>query len=359
MSQVNVNQIVDASGGVLAPISSVMRNRIINGAMVISQRNGTSSITPTTPFGQYSVDRFNFVFTQGSKFSLQQNAGAVTPPAGFTNYLGCTSTSAYSVLSSDTFVNEQIIEGFNIADLGFGTANATTVTLSFWVRSSLTGTFGGSLFSTNGSTRSYPFNYSIPSANTWTKISVTIPGDTSGTWNTTNGSGMNVRFGLGSGSTYSGTAGAWATGNFTQPTGSVSVVGTNGATWYVTGVQLERGTQATSFEYRQYGQELALCQRYYQTVQNLYAFANNSTTATLGMSFPAMRSAPSGSLYSGTLTLSGQAADYNSTTAITGAGITVQGARFTQAGYTGLTTNSVYIGYANSNTNWIALSAEL
>jgi len=187
----------------------------------------------------------------------------VTPPAGFTNYLGVTSTSAYSVLTGDTFLITQRIEGYNVADLAWGTANAQTITLSFWARSSLTGTFGGSLGNVNAS-RSYPFSYTIASANTWEYKTVTVAGDTSGTWNTGNGRGLSITFGLGSGSTYSGTAGAWASANLVQPTGSVPVVGTNGATLYITGVQLEEGTVATPFERRQYGQELALCQRYFQ-----------------------------------------------------------------------------------------------
>jgi hypothetical protein len=284
VSQIQVNQINDASGGVLAPISSVMRNRIINGAMVISQRDGISSITPTV--NTYTLDRFVVVMTQASKFSVQQNAGAVTPPVGFSNYLGITSTSAYSVTTNDTFLMAQSIEGFNVADLDWGTANAKTVTLSFWVRSSLTGTFGGAL-TNNAANRSYPFNYSVPVANTWTAVSVTIPGDTTGTWLTNNGTGISIRFGLGSGSTYTGTAGSWAAGNLVQPTGSVSVVGTSGATFYITGVQFERGTQATSFEYRQYGTELLLCQRYYQKFQGVGTDDNWASgvafTATVGV----------------------------------------------------------------------------
>ena len=236
------------------------RNRIINGAMVIDQRNAGASVTPTD--GQYLVDRFQAQLTQASKFTAQQNAGSVTPPVGFTNYLGATSLSAYSVVAGDIFNIRQGIEGFNIADLGWGTANAKTVTLSFLVRSSLTGTFGGSL-KNNAGNRSYPFNYSIPVANTWTPISISIVGDTTGTWLTNNGVGINLNFSLGTGSTYSGTAGAWAGANYLSATGATSVVGTNGATFYITGVQLEKGSVATPFEVRSYGTELALCQRYY------------------------------------------------------------------------------------------------
>jgi hypothetical protein len=239
-----------------------MKNRIINGAMVIDQRNAGASVT----FGAgaaYTLDRWFGTSTAANKFSLQQNAGSVTPPVGFSNYLGITSLTAYSVAAGDTFYIQQSIEGFNTSDLAFGTASAKTITLSFQVYSSLTGTFGGALLN-SAANRSYPFNYTVSSANTWTPISVTIAGDTTGTWvGGTNEMGLGIRFGLGSGATFSGTAGAWAAGNFVQPTGSTSVVGTNGATFYITGVQLEVGTQATSFEYRQYGTELALCQRYY------------------------------------------------------------------------------------------------
>jgi hypothetical protein len=230
--------------------------------MVLDQRNGGASVTPVS--GTYTLDRWAADMTQASKYSIQQNAGAVTPPSEFTNYLGITSTSAYSVLTGDTFLIRQNIEGFNIADLGWGTANAKTVTLSFWVRSSLTGAFGGALSNSVVGGRSYPFSYTISAANTWEQKSITIPGDTTGTWLTNNGLGIGVRFGLGSGATFSGTAGAWATGNFAQPTGTTSVVGTNGATFYITGVQLEKGTQATSFEYRQYTTELDLAQRYFE-----------------------------------------------------------------------------------------------
>jgi hypothetical protein len=243
--------------------TAIGRNRIINGDMVVSQRNAGASTTPTTN-ATYNLDRWRNSLTQSSKFSVQQNAGSVTPPAGFTNYLGVTSTSAYSITSGDIFGQIQVIEGFNISDLGWGTANAKTVTLSFWVRSSLTGTFGGSL-SNGGASRSYPFTYTISSANTWEQKTITITGDTSGTWNTTNGVGILLNFSLGTGSTYSGTAGAWAGSEFYSATGATSVVGTNGATFYITGVQLERNTTATPFEWIPYSTELALCQRYFNT----------------------------------------------------------------------------------------------
>jgi hypothetical protein len=273
-----------------------MKNRIINGAMVIDQRNAGASINPTD--GQFSVDRFVIFRSQASKLTAQQNAGSVTPPAGFSNYLGITSSSSYSVVAGDYFLVSQRIEGYNMADLAWGTANAKTITLSFWVRSSLTGTFGGSLQNASQN-RAYPFTYTISSANTWTQVSVTIPGCTDGTWSTTNSEGIGLYFGLGVGSTYSGTAGSWVSNtSLFSATGATSVVGTNGATWYITGVQLEVGSSATSFEWRPFTTELQLCQRYYQTVSGSTVMTTGhcrtSTAADFQFSLRVtMRSAPS------------------------------------------------------------------
>jgi hypothetical protein len=263
MSQLQVNRINDASGGVLSPISSVMRNRIINGAMVIDQRNAGASVTQTNAI-LYTLDRWRTFGSVTSKFSVQQNAGSVTPPAGFTNYLGVTSLAATTLSAGDGYRLEQAIEGYNIGDLGFGTANAKTITVSFWVRSSLTGTFGGALWNTTASAV-YLFSYTISAANTWEYKTITVTGETSQSLNTTNGQGLVLQFSLGAGTDSLGTAGSWGSTFKTGVTGQQQIVGTNGATFYITGVQLEVGTQATSFEYRQYGTELALCQRYFQS----------------------------------------------------------------------------------------------
>ena len=253
------------------------QNRIINGGMTIDQRNAGASVTPAD--GQYTLDRWVAFQSVASKYSVQQNAGSVTAPVGFSNYLGVTSLSAYSVGSTDYNLIQQPIEGFNFADCNWGTANAKTVTLSFWVRSSLTGTFGGSLVN-SANNRSYPYSYTISAANTWEQKSVTVAGDTSGTWiGATNGVGLKVNFGIGVGTTYSGTAGAWAGSQYFTATGATSVVGTNGATWFVTGVQLEVGSTATSFDYRPYGTELALCQRYFQIFTGTNSYAVLSTSS--------------------------------------------------------------------------------
>jgi hypothetical protein len=245
--------------------SSSFKNRFINGAMVIDQRNNGASVTPTS--SAYTVDRWQAVCSVASKFSIQQNAGSVTPPSGFVNYTGCTITSAYTVTANDFFLIGQRIEGFNTADWRWGTASAQTVTLSCWVRSSLTGTFGGVVGNGNTS-RSYPFTFNIPSANTWTLISVTIPGDVTGLWNINANQGVVVWFSLGSGSNYAGTAGSWVSANLNGATGQNQVVQTNGATFYFTGAQIELGTVATSFDYRPFGTEFQLCQRYYEVGGN-------------------------------------------------------------------------------------------
>ena len=261
--------------------SSIMKNRIINGAMVIDQRNAGASVA-TNGTNTYSLDRWRMTYSQNSKFTVQQNANSVATPIGFSNYLGVVSSSAYSVSSTDSFTVAQYIEGFNTSDLNWGTANAKTVTLSFQVYSSLTGTFGGSLMN-SGFNRSYPFTYTISSANTWTTISVTVAGDTSGTWiGATNGIGLRVFFSLGAGSTYSGTAGAWATGEYYSATGATSVVGTSGATFYITGVQLEVGSSATGFEYVNYQTSLANCQRYYSKSYSQTVVAGTVLTGGTG-----------------------------------------------------------------------------
>jgi len=272
------------------------RNRFINGAMVIDQRNAGAAVTA---INVYALDRYKLQGTQSSKINVQQNAASVTPPAGFTYYLGATSQSAFSVAATDYFRIFQPIEGFNTADFAWGTASASPVTLSFWVRSSLTGTHGGS-FSNNDNNRYYVYSYTISSANTWEYKTITVAGDTSGTWKTDNNIGIQLGFNYGTGTTYSGTAGSWGSTQLLAPTGAVSVVGTSGATFYITGVQLEAGTTASPFEYRQYGTELALCQRYYyQTTGGGNTRHAVSGNGSLSQAFPTvffkvtMRTTPS------------------------------------------------------------------
>ncbi len=253
-----------------------MRNRIINGSMVIDQRNnGTSVSASATGALTYTLDRWAYVVSQASKLTIQQHAGAVTPPPGFTKYLGATvgASANVTVGAGDYFFLQQNIEGYNIADFNFGTANAQPITVSFWVRASVTGNFGFSLSTYNplGTFRSYTTTYTINSANTWEYKTITIAGDTGGSavWQTNNAIGIRINFVLGAGSTYTQAAGSWTSDNVVSTPTAVSLITTNSATFYVTGVQLEKGSTATPFEQRLYGTELALCQRYYQQLPSL------------------------------------------------------------------------------------------
>jgi hypothetical protein len=290
---------IDAKGRVTTASTSAItsntgfRNRIINGDMRIDQRNAGASVTATTTVvPTYTLDRWAYYCTQASKFTIQRNAGSVTPPSGYSNYIGLVSSSAYSVISTDNFQIIQRIEGFNTSDLAFGTGSAKTITISFWVYSSLTGTFGGEINNDAG-TQYYPFSFSISSANTWEQKTITIAGSTTGTWASDNSNGLQFSISLGMGSTLVGTAGAWTSSQILAPTGSVNLVATNGAYLYITGVQLEAGSTATDFERRPIGTELALCQRYFSRTDSFNAVGASSSTVISTISFPVeMKSNP-------------------------------------------------------------------
>jgi hypothetical protein len=262
-----------------------LKNRIINGQMVLDQRNAGASITPSTN-GTMSLDRWKCGLNTGlapSKYSVQQSSVA---PAGFNNSVLITSTSAYTVQADDYSTFTQAIEGFNFADFGFGTANAQPLTISFQIRSSLTGTFAG-FIQNNNADRSYPFTFTISAANTWESKTVTVAGDISGTWvGATNSTGLLFGFNLGTGSNRQGTANTWNASNARTVSGVVNLIATNGATMYITGVQLEKGSTATSFDYRPYGTELVLCQRYFERSYNIGAATGSFTNGFIGFNTP-------------------------------------------------------------------------
>jgi len=278
----------------LGALPTGMKNRIINGTMSFDQRNGGASGTAAG----YTIDRWNYGVSLNGKGTWGQNLNAVTPPPNQTAYLGFQSSSSYTLLAADFFTFYQAIEAWNLNDFGWGTSSAKTVTISFWVYSSLTGTFSGVL-KNYASTRTYPFVYTVSNANTWTYISVTVPGDTGGSWVLSGtGGGLFLQFNLGTGSTYSGPANAWANANYTAATGSVSVVSTNGATFYISGVQLEVGSVATQFDLRSDYLEFAMCQRYYNAAIYGIVFIPVAGIGNFGggiciLTFPPMRVAPS------------------------------------------------------------------
>ena len=309
MSQINANSIYDASGGQSARLYGVsMRNggtgwvnRIINGDMRIDQRNAGASVTGIAAVGAlYTLDRWIGWLANVSTANLTVQQSSIAPP-GFTNSLGVTITAAQASLSSGFYsMIWQRIEGFNVADLGWGAAGAQSVTLSFWVRSSVTGQFGGSLLNSSQN-RSYPFAYTISAANTWEQKTITVPGDTSGTWLTNNSTGLILSIGLALGSNSLATANAWGTAAAYSATGQTNLYATNGATFFITGVQLEAGSVATPFERRDYGRELMMCQRYLPVAfipQNNYMYAGQvfgATNAQVFIPFAVIaRTAPTG-----------------------------------------------------------------
>ena len=287
------------------------KNRIINGAMVIDQRNAGAAVTPTNT--DYTLDRWQYSATQASKFTVQRGSASLSVLAntGLNSYMYNAVAATATLGAGDLFTQRQAIEGFNISDFQWGTANAKSVTLSFWVYTSVTGTHSGSL-SNGAGNRCYVFSFSVPSASTWTYVSVTVAGDTSGTWVADNTAGLYLRFNLGAGSTYLGSTGSWGSTLFVGATGSQQVVTVSGGTFHFTGVQLEKGSTATSFDYRPYGTELQLAQRYYWQVNSVASGWNylssainfSSTLAISVVQYPVqMRSGPTISTF-GTINIS-------------------------------------------------------
>ena len=302
----SVSARLDTVGGSSGALSN--RNIFVNGAALIDQRNNGSAVTPTSD-QTYTLDRFQARLNNASKYSVQQVADA---PSGFSNSLKVTSAAATTVGTNDYYQINTPLEGYTTDVLAQGTSAAKQFTLSFYVKSSLTGTFGGA-YSNNQGDRLYAWTYTIDAANTWERKSITITGATDGTWLQTKYAGMWVYWTLGAGSGVQTTAGVWGTSFKRGPTGATNVVATSGATWQITGVQLEVGDTATDFEHRSYADELARCQRYCQDLTPTSgtspyfagsAAAANTTVAVAHIAFPVrMRATPS-------VTLSGTAGDY-------------------------------------------------
>jgi hypothetical protein len=266
----------------------IFGNKIINGEMLIDQRNAGAAVTPAG--SGYVVDRWCAGMNIASKLTFQQVADA---PTGFKNSLRVTVASQYSPASGDTLSVYQIIEGFNVIDCGFGTATPATITLSLWVKSSVAGIY--SCYFRNGSAnRSYVGTIAVTTV--WSKQTITLTADNTGTWLTDSGKGLQFGIDLGSGSSFNNPSGSWQANGNLRTSGSVTFVNqTAGATFNFTGVQIEVGSSATAFERVPIDRQLAACQRYYQCnslIRMIQGYVQGSTTYAQSFMFPFMRVAP-------------------------------------------------------------------
>lgn len=332
------------------------RNKIINGDMAIDQRNSGAAVTTTLA---YPVDRFRIVKDSAAVVSVARTSATV--PAGFSNSMAWTVTTGGNTTTSQGAGIQQLIEGSNITEFSFGSSSAKAITLSFWVRSSVTGTYCITI--SNAVDRSYIKEYTISAANTWEYKTMTIPGDTAGTWLKTNGRGMLISFDLGSGPTLASTANSWLAGDFNHTSNQVNFIGTTGATFYLTGVQLELGTVATPFEYLPYSESLNLCKRYfakYSATSSSSVFGAGSwATTTLGYVFlkyeQQMRSAP-------TITLSGMTLSNGAQKTYSSTGTIYAG---TDSALIGVNTSTTAVAghgailQASSASGYITISSEL
>jgi hypothetical protein len=292
------------------------RNILINGKFEVNQYNDGSS-TSFAAGAYFVADRFDY-YTNAGAFAVYSATHEISSdaPDGFSKSLKITCTSGGTIPSTGEVVFRQKIEGYNSSVLNYGSANGESATVSFWIKASVTGDYGLQFVYYDGTnSQFYVSKYTVNSANTWEYKTVTIPPQTTNAFdNVTNGNGLTVYWDLGEGSTYSGTAGAgWGTTYLNGLSGGVKLMENTGATWQITGVQLEVGDTATPFEHRSYGDELARCQRYFlmckpETSAGIThaGFANlnaRSTTARYSVvHFPvSMRVRPSVA-YSGSLT---------------------------------------------------------
>lgn len=278
------------------------KNLLMNGAQVISQR-GTSAITASSSADTFITDRFRISNYSDATFTGQQ---VVDAPTDFEYSCKVTTTGTDTSLASSQYQRFiTAIEGYNMNHLNYGTSNAKTCTLTFHVKSSLTGAFY--VFGFNASAnRSIVVGYTIDAANTWEKKTLTIAGDTSGTWNTTNGAGMYFGWLLGSGTDrHTTTTDAFQAGFVMGKSDQVNLAGTNSATWQITGIQLELGEKSTDYEHRPVSDEMLSCQRYfYKMPINTYGpfFCNYVSTHRFShIFFPTtMRATPTSTSVSST-----------------------------------------------------------
>ncbi len=256
------------------------RNLIINGAMQVAQRGTSATSLGNGNSGYHTVDRFRFAEGGSPTYAFTMSQ-STTAPTGFSNSLKLDCTTAdTSLASTDALLVEQFIEAQNLQHLKYGTTSAESVTLSFWVRSNLTGTFAVWFYQEDDN-RAASKTYTISAADTWEHKTITLSGDQTGVIDNNNGQGFRIAWYLASGTSYtSGTANTdWQTlDNTNRAAGlNVNLASSTSNEWYLTGVQLEVGSTATEFEHRAFGDELARCMRYY------YRIDHSNTTGQIAL----------------------------------------------------------------------------
>jgi hypothetical protein len=282
-------------------IDTHYRNRIINGDMSVDQRHGGAGVAMPAGAG-YVFDRWGYAGQGvGNVAQVALSVAGRPPGAGFTYALQWNTTTAHTVAAGDVSQVYQVIEGYNFNDANFGTASAQPLVLEFWANCSLTGTFAG-VFMNRAGNRSYVFTYSLPTANTWVKIRINIPGDTAGTWAVADNAAIaQVNFNLGAGSTNQTAPGVWTAGYFLSTSGAVNPVATNGATFYITGVALMVGAAAqnASPEFRKYADNLTDCMRYYEKSYAQGTVSGAITTTGESIAYLAMQVTPTSTAWIG------------------------------------------------------------
>ena len=379
MSTIQANAILDASGGNTVTVNGVTpnsdvvkgRNLIINGAMTIDQRNGGAVVSNANG---YVTDRWTLAKygPGGGAYSGQQVSDA---PDDFDHSLKVTITTANAGTTNDYWQAFQTVEGFNSKHLKWGTSAAKTVTVSFWVKSSVTGTYSFAFFNNgfNSGNRALATTYTINAANTWEYKTLTINGDgTAGAsyWGTTNVQGVGCYWDLGCGDSQNIPADTWTSANARRVAGSVKLIQTANATWQITGVKLEVGSVATAYDHRSYGEELNLCLRYFEKIN--YAntefvalgVSNTTTTANANLEYTKKRVAPSVTLpsagqTSGTVTYLTSTGGYPSGTGSNAIQTpAIDQCRIHGSGYTGLTAGGPSYIFSTGSTS-ISIDAEL
>jgi len=288
------------------------RNLVINGDLRIWQRGTSATLNNSTSQTVKVADRWNHYHSTDGAVTESQSTDV--PAAGFYYSLKHEVATADSSIAANQYhCHKYDIEGYDVAHLLWGTSQAKPITVSFWAKSSVAGDYGFSIRPGANLSRFYVDTLTISQANTWKKYSFTVPGCPDGTWEKTTSAGLEVQISHSMGTTYqTSSLRQWTSSIVVSPTSQVNWMGTVGNTWYITGLQVEEGKVATEFERRSYAQELALCQRYFNSMV-IYA-----QSTEMPVYYPEMRTFPTASPEAGVTVVSRNSSPYRNVCSVTG-----------------------------------------